>query len=529
MGVVGGASVVGLLAVVNRGLHAAPDDVWTLVGAFSGLCVLILIGTIGADICTNFVGQKIIGALRKSLAARILTAPIDQLERYRSHRLIPVLTHDVDTISDFAFYFSTFFVALVIAIGCMIYLATLSWPLFLITAAVVVLGSVVQGFARTCGVKGFHAARASEDELHKHYKSIAEGAKELRLNRQRRHRVHVEQLQKTIDKITTAQVQSINLFVSARAFGTVLFFAVIGVALLLRPILLPDSPASVSSGFVLVMLFMRGPIDQIIGVLPSVGRAQVAIRRIAELTEQFSTPEPGLLEVPGRDAAHTAAEFNAIELQGATYAFQSATGKEGFTLGPIDFAVRRGEIVFIVGENGSGKTTLIKLLLGLYVPVSGGVYRDDTEVTSEDRDAYRQLFTTVFSDYYLFDELMQGDKQVPEIANRYLERLEVADKVSIENGAFTTLDLSTGQRKRLALMNAWLEGRPILVFDEWAADQDPAFRRIFYTELLPELQRSGKTIVVISHDDRYFSAADRIVRLRNGRVVTTGPLQECTG
>jgi putative ATP-binding cassette transporter len=526
MGVVGGVSVAGLLAVVNRGLYASSDDVWTFVGAFSGLCALILIGTIGADICTNYVGQKIIGALRKSLAAKILTAPIDQLERYRTHRLIPVLTHDVDTISDFAFYLSTFFVSLVIAIGCMVYLAMLSWPLFLITAAVVILGAAIQGFARARGVKGFLAARASEDVLHKHYKSIAEGAKELRLNRQRRHRVHSDQLQKEIDKITDVQIRSINLFVSARAFGTVLLFVVIGVALLLRPMLFPDSPASVSSGFVLVMLFMRGPIEQIIGALPAVGRAQVAIARIAELSDQFSTPEPGLLDAGAQEAG---GEFKTVELRGASYAFEPTSGKAAFVLGPVDFEVRRGEIVFIVGENGSGKTTLIKLLLGLYVPTSGGVYRDGREVTAESRDAFRQLFTTIFTDYYLFDDLMQGEKHVPEVANRYLERLEVADKVMVENGTFSTLDLSTGQRKRLALLNAWLEGRPILVFDEWAADQDPAFRHIFYTELLPELQRLGKTIVVISHDDRYFSAADRIVRLRGGRVATaeSEPFREC--
>lgn len=526
MGVVGGVSVAGLLAVVNRGLYASSDDIWTFVGAFSGLCGLILIGTIGADICTNYVGQKIIGSLRKSLAAKILTAPIDQLERYRTHRLIPVLTHDVDTISDFAFYFSTFFVSLVIAIGCMVYLAMLSWPLFLITAAVVVLGAAIQGFARARGVKGFLEARASEDVLHKHYRSIAEGAKELRLNRQRRHRVHADQLQKEIDKITSVQIRSINLFVSARAFGTVLLFVVIGVALLLRPILFPDSPASVSSGFVLVMLFLRGPIEQIIGALPAVGRAQVAIARIAELSEQFSTPEPGLLDAGAQGAA---GEFDTVELRGASYAFAPTPGKNAFVLGPIDFEVRRGEIVFIVGENGSGKTTLIKLLLGLYEPTSGGVFRDGREVTAESRDAFRQLFTTIFSDYYLFDDLMQGEKHVPDVANRYLERLEVADKVLIENGTFSTLDLSTGQRKRLALLNAWLEGRPILVFDEWAADQDPAFRHIFYTELLPELQRAGKTIVVISHDDRYFPAADRIVRLRNGSVAAAEPepVREC--
>jgi putative ATP-binding cassette transporter len=187
--------------------------------------------------------------------------------------------------------------------------------------------------------------------------------------------------------------------------------------------------------------------------------------------------------------------------------------------GADDLSIKQGDIVFIVGENGCGKTTLIKLLLGLYPPQAGGNPAQWQHCERPERDDYRQLFTTVFADYYLFDDLVQGSAaQSLDSAKKYLERLEIAHKVSV-NGVFSTTDLSTGQRKRLALVNAWLEERPVLVFDEWAADQDPAFRRIFYTELLPDLKRLGKTIIVISHDDRYFDIADQLVRLRAGQVV----------
>jgi putative ATP-binding cassette transporter len=519
LGLVGGGSVAGLLAVVNQGLYATQADVATLVIAFTALCLLILVGSIGADISANYVGQRIIAGLRSSLAAKILAAPIDQIEIYRTHRLIPVLTHDVDTISDFAFFFSSFFVSLVITLGCMVYLAALSWPLFLITGAVIILGSLAHGYARTRGVHGFGVARDAEDQLHKHYRAIAEGAKELRLNRIRRQRVYADQIQRTVDMICRVQIKSINLFVTARSLGTMLFFVVIGVALTLRPFLWPDSPAAVSSGFVLVLLYMRGPIDQVIGILPALSRAQVAIRRIAELSEQFSTPEHDLLTA--RPVGQRTDAIESIDLRKVTYAFRGVTGRAPFVLGPVDLHIRRGDIVFIVGENGSGKTTLIKLLLGLYAPHGGMVVRDGVAVSTETRDDYRQLFTTIFSDYYLFEDLIQGDNVVPDIAERYLERLEVAHKVAVENGAFTTTDLSTGQRKRLALMNAWLEERPVLVFDEWAADQDPTFRHIFYTELLPDLKRIGKTIIVISHDDRYFGMADHLVRLREGKIVAS--------
>jgi putative ATP-binding cassette transporter len=153
-------------------------------------------------------------------------------------------------------------------------------------------------------------------------------------------------------------------------------------------------------------------------------------------------------------------------------------------------------------------------------------------VGPERRDDYRQLFTTVFSDFYLFEDLAAGPDEeqgeasmqvLPQRALPYLERLEIAHKVSLKNGAFTTTDLSTGQRKRLALVHAYLEGRPVLVFDEWAADQDPTFRHLFYTELLPELRAKGHLLVVISHDDRYFHLADRIITMSAGRIADDRP------
>jgi putative ATP-binding cassette transporter len=523
LGLVGGASVASLLAVVNKGLYAGSGDVGSLIASFAGLCVLIVIGSVGSDISANVVGQKIVASLRKSLAAKILMAPIDQLESYPAHRLIPVLTKDVDAISDFAFFFPAFLVSGVVVAGCLVYLAVLSWPLFLVTAALIALGSFAHFRARQRGMAGFNLARQYEDDLQKHYRTIAEGAKELRLHRPRRHHVHADLIQRTVDRISDVQISAINLLVTARALGTVMLFMVIGTALVLRPLLWPDSPPSVSSGFVLVLLFMRGPIDQLIGMLPSLGRAQVAMRRIADLSERFATAEQDLLEHPAEAMTD---QIESIELRGVSYSFQAAANETSFVLGPVDLRIRRGEIVFIVGDNGSGKTTLIKLLLGLYVPDHGQLLRDGVPVVGATRDDYRQLFTTVFADYYLFDTLLKQADQAPEGAQRYLDRLELAHKVSVENGVFSTTNLSTGQRKRLALVNAWIEGRPVLVFDEWAADQDPAFRHVFYTELLADLKRLGKTIIVISHDDRYFHCADRLVRLRNGRLEEDGPAQQ---
>ena len=516
LGIIGGLSVTALLATVNRGLHSADGMGTGVVLAFAGLCLLALLSSIGADIGTNFVGQKEIAKLRKDLGAKVLAAPIEQIERYRTHRLIPVLTHDVDTISDFAFAFAPLAISTTVILGCLGYLAVLSWPIFLMTLLAIGIGSAVQYVAQSKGIKGFYAARDAEDNLQKHYSAIAEGAKELRIHRPRRHAMHTRNIQGTADKICDTHIRSINIFVIAKSLGSMLFFVVIGLALTLQQFW-PSSDPAVMSGFVLVLLYMKGPLENLIGNLPIISRAQIAFRRIADLSERFSSPEPHLLL---DDADKTVPVMKHLELRNVQYAFPTVEGSEPFKLGPVNLSIEPGEILFIVGENGCGKTTLIKLLLGLYTPQQCEIRLNGLPVDALGLDDYRQMFTTIFADYFLFDDLVQNDKALPDDATQYLERLEIAHKVSVRDGAFTTTDLSTGQRKRLALVNAWLDERPVLVYDEWAADQDPTFRRIFYTELLPDLKRLGKTIIVISHDDRYFDVADQLVRMQAGRVIT---------
>lgn len=526
LGISGGLGVTALLAIINDSLQTDGVTTTGMLAAFAGLCLVVLLGSILSDMGTNYVGQNVIAQLRNELSRKILLAPIDQIERFRTHRLIPVLTQDVDVISDFAFNFAPLAVSLSVTFGCLTYLAILSWPMFLTTALAIVIGCAIQYVARGRAIGGFEAARELEDELQKNYQAIALGAKELRINRLRRFAIFSGRLEGTTGRIRDLQIRSINLFTISNGLGSSLFFVVIGVALTFQS-LWPDTSKAALSGFILVLLYMKGPLEQVVSELPIITRAQVSFRRIAELSAQFSSPEPHL--ILRDDGRPDPSMGSSIDLRGARYEFPQSDGVTPFTLGPIDLRIAEGETVFIVGDNGSGKTTLIKLLLGLYVPQQGTLLLDGEPVTAETRDDYRQLFTTVFADYFLFDDLIQPRQTIPEDATQYLQHLELAHKVSIVDGRFSTVDLSTGQRKRLALIQAWLERRPVLVFDEWAADQDPAFRRIFYTELLPELKRLGKTIIVISHDDRYFHMADRIIRLAAGQIVDEpSPASETT-
>ncbi|HJX29105.1 MAG TPA: cyclic peptide export ABC transporter, partial [Thermoanaerobaculia bacterium] len=209
-----------------------------------------------------------------------------------------------------------------------------------------------------------------------------------------------------------------------------------------------------------------------------------------------------------------------LDLCGVIYGYHRNVEEEGFAVGPVDLSFHPGEIVFLVGGNGSGKTTLAKIISGLYMPESGEIRLDGKPVTEETIDGYRQLFSTVYSDFCLFESLLGLERpDLDQQAHRYLTKLHLDRKVTVKDGELSTVALSQGQRKRLALLTAYLEDRPIYLFDEWAADQDPTFKEIFYHQFLPELRSRGKLVLVISHDDRYFDVGDRLIRMEEGRLL----------
>ncbi|MBB4264592.1 ATP-binding cassette domain-containing protein [Roseospira visakhapatnamensis] len=270
--------------------------------------------------------------------------------------------------------------------------------------------------------------------------------------------------------------------------------------------------AQVTVAFLMLAVLWQW-ISGLLLVMPTLERAGQALDRLDGLDRALAPETTGPQAAP---AAADAPAFERLVLSGLTYRYPDAGGVPGFGMGPIDLTLRRGEILFLVGGNGSGKSTLIKVLTGLYAPSDGDMTVDGHPVTLA---AWRSLFAYVPTDLHLFRRLYGIAPEAVADGRWVLDRLGVARVVGIHDGAFTTRALSAGQRKRLGLAVAIMERRPVLVLDEWAADQDPESRRLFYTEVLPDLRARGLTAVVVSHDDRYFTAADRVVKMRDGRVV----------
>lgn len=250
-----------------------------------------------------------------------------------------------------------------------------------------------------------------------------------------------------------------------------------------------DRPTLVSSVF--IVLYLMTPLDVILTWVPALGRARASLLKIQsllpEIEKHVEAEHARSIPVPSSDGVES------VSLEGVTFTYRDPAGDRGFSLGPLDLTLRRGEIVILAGGNGSGKTTLVKVLSGLYRPESGIVRVDGRAVVDSEAESHRQLFSVVFADGQPFGDLRGlAPTAIDDRARDGLDRLGLSSLVSVTDGVFSTLDLSQGQRRRLALLSAWLEDRPFCILDEWAANQDPSFKRMFYARLLPEMRAAGK-------------------------------------
>jgi putative ATP-binding cassette transporter len=452
--------------------------------------------------------------LRMHLSKQILKTPLRHLEEIGPSRLLATLTDDVASITNSVLGIPYLCINGAIVLGCLGYLVILSPPVFLTVIISLVLGVFSYQLPLKRAIRYFDLAREDQDGMFGHFRALTMGIKELKLHLGRQAGFLSGDLQANASAYRKHESTGMAIYSIAGSWGQLLFFVLIGIVLFALPLILEIEQATLT-GYILIVLYMMSPIEVIMGWMPHIGRASVALRKVESLGLLLTESEQEATLV---GASSSGLAWRQIECVNATHTYYREQDGGKFTLGPINLSLQPGEVVFLIGGNGSGKTTLAKLLSGLYTPESGEILVNGAPVTDENRVWYRQHFTVVFSDFFLFNKLSEFDENHQHDAQAYLQQFQLDHKVTINNGVFSTTDLSQGQRKRLALLTAFLEDRPVYIFDEWAADQDPFFKEIFYTQLLPDLRERGKAVLVISHDDRYFHLADRMIKLDYGKV-----------
>jgi len=458
------------------------------------------------------INNNMIYKLRMELTNKILNTTLENIEKLDDGVIQSTLNNDTETVSTSANYIVSLLTSSATILFCFVYLSFISVTTLLICIITLVVTACIYFVVFQSANKLFEEVRTTQSTFFKFIKDMMKGFKELRLNYRRRKAFEedVDQLSNIYSKKRAKVSLS---FADAFVVGGLMINLTVGFVVFFFPIIFLDLQIEDIRSYAFVLLYLIAPINGILSGIPSLAQIRVSWKRINKLVSEISglSDERICSEKKCEEITPMSLELRNIEYE------YSVENVERFKIGPVSYKFNSGEIIFITGGNGSGKSTLAKIITGLYCAQSGEILLNGRNIPPAELE---QSFAAIFGDFHLFDKLYGIDyilKQ--EELKKYMNTMQLNDKVKLENGCFSTTNLSTGQRKRLALVISYLEDRPMYLFDEWAADQDPEFRDFFYRELLPELKKNGKCVIAITHDDRYFDIADRLIKMELGKVV----------
>lgn len=521
MSALGGVSNAAILTAINTGAGAADEtshggNLWAatlfLLALFVYFKTQVYISTtITAEI------EAIIHKMRVRLMDYVRRSELLSVEEIGRSRIIAAITSDSAILTQ-ASNMLTFSIQGPVLIGFVaIYIAYLSFAAFALSAIILITAGTIFHFKSRHLTAERAKASIQERRLFDRLGDFIDGFKEIRLNRQRSDALFEDTVavSRTAANIKIrAQSETFKQVAATQGYMYILLGAIVFVAPQFSDALGGASIAKITAA----LLYVIGSCFSLVQTIPILMNANAAADRIVQLE---TTLRESVSEEDDTVAAPT--HFEKIEMHDLKFTYKDRFSDSAFHIGPIDFTLKSGELVFITGGNGSGKSTFLRVLAGLYHPQSGEILLDGMRINKATRHVYRELFSGIFYDYHLFERLYGIPEPDPAELARLLTKFRLEDKTGLTNGEFRTLDLSGGQRRRLALIISMMEKRPIMLLDEWTAEQDPEYRRKFYDELLPELLRAGKTLIVITHDDRFIDEMhlpSRRIHMEEGRIVS---------
>lgn len=458
--------------------------------------------------------EHAVDQLRLGLADRARHADLLKLEAFGQTRLFDSISQASQAISQSSHYLAQTLQSTVLIIAIMAYIAVYNMIAFLLISGVLTAGTWV--FLRLGRALQAHRqqAAAAEAVLFESASDLFDGFKEQRLNSARSQGLMDAFAKASGHEMTARNLLHVHGWNQAN-FGEALAYLTLGLVIFIVPVYTKGFSAEMAK-LTTAVIFLWVPLFSLMNTLKIVDDAEFEAGRMLDLEPQLAALAEAGSAAPGQTLPE---DFLTLTMERVGFTFPAMTGETPFSVGPLDVSLRRGEVVFVTGGNGSGKSTLIKLLTGLYRPTSGRLLLDGLPIGPERLAAWREKMATVFSDFRLFARLYGTADADEQEALRLMRWLEMETVTELQDGRFARRDLSAGQRRRLALVAALLEGKPILILDEWAADQDPHFRRKFYREIVPALKRQGLTVIAVTHDDRFFDVADRRLHLEDGRLI----------
>jgi cyclic peptide transporter len=531
----GGANAI-IIFLITSSIYAKIDLFYLVY--FYCLAFLMYIGgrkvlqTKMVDITLDLVFD-----LRMKLIGKIFLTTFQRFEAIRSGRVFTTLNNDTGQVSGVANTLVGVTTSSITVLGVFIYMSTVAFWATIVTVVMILFITVLYYTVGGRAQKYFEQARDTQNVYMGLLNGLVDGFKELSLHFKKRIQ-YKNELEDSCDNFRSKQRIALFKFINIFLIGESLLLLVLGTVGFAVPRIFTDVQNVTLMSFIIAILYLIGPINAILNTVPNLLQTKVAWGRIQSFLKEIpANMDPEQMTQP---LVVEKDEILSIKASGVHFKYAAPEGEEtpalkagkqkelpasqeadpleekSFEVGPLDFEAGKGEVVFIVGGNGSGKTTFAKLLLGLYGSDSGTIEINGKEVPGYQLGEY---FSCVFSDFHLFQRLyeLDGDDKQNKI-EEYIDLLKLNGKVDIVDNQFSTIQLSGGQRKRLALLQCYLEDSPVYLFDELAADQDPQFRKFFYRELLPKMKADGKIVIAITHDDHYFDVADKVVKMDFGQI-----------
>jgi cyclic peptide transporter len=368
--------------------------------------------------------------------------------------------------------------------------------------------------------KDLNELRDLQTTYYVHLRDLLEGFREIKMSIKRNDTIFNRFLLKNRIKSKAISINTSVRYMNNELTGSYSWYIVLGVIMFILPRFFNFTIVQVSS-FMIIILYLIGPVAGLITFIPIVTRVKIALNRLNEYENLLDANTKG--KIMHGDMQDINSSFQQIEFRDVTYEYYDKEKEKIFVLGPLNVTLSQGEKIFITGGNGSGKTTFVKLLTGLYKPVSGQILLNGHVISDKNLPYYRDQISAIFTDNYLFEENYNEfdlDKHNAKLS-AYIEVMKLSDIIRTNESNYElSRSLSQGQRKRLAMIMALMESRQIMVLDEWAAEQDPQFRAYFYRKILPYLLDNDKTIITITHDDNYYHLAGRIIKFDYGKIVS---------
>jgi len=513
---IAGIASSGILAIVNTASNSAHNEGLNY-RFFAIYIILFLIFFITKSYSFKYTAievEKIIQNARDRISDKIIKSELVTMESLDSSSLFTRLTRDTTIISQASFQITGAAQSVIMVFFAMLYVLTISKMAFFI----IIITSTVSTILYLGFQKEFNTILTREDKIEEGFisslTSIIEGFKEIKINSYKKKKI-LEHHKLVLNDLTKSKIKISDLFVRAMMYGEIFLYLLLALNLFLLPHF-TDMDSITMIKLTAATLYIIGPFRMIVGIIPILSKTETAIINIDDLEKDLDRANNRTTYI--EDNNETIDAFNKLKLEDTEFYYTDDLGDKIFSIGPINLTIEKGEIIFIIGGNGSGKSTVVKTLLGLYIPQKGSIFIDDEEIDEYNYQSYRDLFSIILTDFHLFDRFYGLEDVDKRLVNKLLKEMQLNNKTHFINGRFTNTSLSTGQRKRLALILAILEDKDIYVFDEWAADQDPEFRKYFYITILKELKKRGKTVIAVTHDDSYFHVADRVFRIDYGHM-----------